>query len=86
MVNSKWFWDVVSEPVRRQYDIGNVVLTSYKSGNDVVCSQWFCDLCVCVYVFLEICIMCLFIYLNLCIGRVVGGPIPLTNIWRKLDM
>ena len=28
----------------------------------------------------------LFIYLNLCIGRVVGGSIPLTNIWRELDM
>ena len=25
-----------------------------------------------------------FIYLNLCIGKFAGGPIPLTNIWREL--
>ena len=30
--------------------------------------------------------MYLFIYLNLRIGSVVGGPIPLKNIWRELDM
>ena len=28
----------------------------------------------------------LFIYLDLCIGRVTGRSIPLTNIWRELDM
>ena len=31
-------------------------------------------------------IMYLFIYLILFIGRVVGAVIPLTNIWRELDL
>ena len=28
----------------------------------------------------------LFTYLNLCIGGVAGGSIPLKNIWREFDM
>ena len=32
------------------------------------------------------CIMYLFIYLSLFIGIAVGGLIPITNIWRELDM
>ena len=34
-----------------------------------------------VYLFIH-----LFIYLNLYIGRVVGRSLPLTDIWRELDM
>ena len=34
------------------------------------------------------CILCIYlsIYLNLCIGRVVGKPIPYKDIWHTLDM
>ena len=31
-------------------------------------------------------ILRVFIYLNLCIGRVVGESIPLMNIWLELDI
>ena len=46
-----------------------------------------CMLCIlCIYLYLFNYLIYLIIYLNLCIGRVVGGSIPLPNIWPELGM
>ena len=42
---------------------------------------------ICMYVYMSFCKRISFIYLSIsCIERVVGGSIPLTNIWRESDM
>ena len=45
---------------------------------------FFMNVCYVYYVFIYIYLI--IIYLNLCIGRVVGGLIPLPNIWPELGM
>ena len=41
-----------------------------------------CTTCICLFVN----VYYVFIYLILFIGRIVGGLIPLTNIWCELDL
>ena len=43
-------------------------------------------MCMCLFISVYDLFIYLFIYLDLCIGKAVGGSIPLTNIWRELNM
>ena len=43
-------------------------------------------MCMCLFINAYNLFIYLFIYVDLCIGKVVGGSIPLTNISRELDM
>ena len=42
------------------------------------------SMCICLFINVHYAFIYSFIYLILCVGRVVGGSIPLTNIWREL--